>query len=172
MMRLSLYMGLSLLLAACGSDNNDRPVSPVNAAPTLSAIADQSLEANSATDSITFSVTDDITDADALVLTVASDNPDLVPVDAVALGGSGTDRTLIVTPLSDRVGEAIITLRVEDAAAQFAEQSFLVTVVPALTSVDSFVRGVFALDANDEPLEINALEFVQDAGGFDDLLSL
>ena len=173
MLRIILYAALLFGLLACSGNNNGGSgnVIATDAAPTISSVAEQSIEANSATDPISFSVSDDVTPAADLLVSVTSDNHTLVPAGGLSLGGSGADRTLVVTPQADQIGSAVITLQVEDELLQLAEESFVLTVVPAVTSFDSFVRSVFTADANSKPLEINALEFFQDAADFDDLLS-
>ena len=174
MLRIILYSALLFGLLACSGNNNNGGsgnVISTDAAPSISSVSDQSIEANSATDPISFTVSDDVTPAADLRVSATSDNQALVPAGGLSLGGSGADRTLVVTPQADQIGSAVITLQVEDELLQLTEESFVLTVVPAVTSFDSFVRSVFTADANSKPFEINALEFVQDAADFDDLLS-
>jgi Ca2+-binding RTX toxin-like protein len=50
-----------------------------------------------------------LADGDA-ELSLTSDNPALVPTDAVTLGGSGVSRTLAVRPVAGRSGTAVLTV--------------------------------------------------------------
>jgi hypothetical protein len=98
------------------------------AAPTISDIADQSTPANTATAAIPFTVNDADTAATSLVLTATSSNPTLVPVANIVFGGSGSSRTVMVTPASGQVGTATITVKVSDGVLT-ASDTFVVTVV-------------------------------------------
>ena len=164
---------LFLSLAACsngGGNDNANVTEPANTAPQISAIGDQSLEANTAMEAIGFSISDDTTAASQLSVSVTSDNEALLASESLMIEGSGTERTLLITPRPDQLGMVLLTIQVQDEQALAAEESFLLTVVPAITSFDSLLRTVFAADPNSEPVPINALEFSQDAADFSDLL--
>ncbi len=85
-----------------------------NLPPTISAIPTQTIDEDTATGAIPFTVGDEETSATSLLLTSASSNPALVPPAGIVLGGSGANRTITVTPLPDQFGSADITLRVSD----------------------------------------------------------
>ena len=110
---------------------------------------------------------------DNLSFTVMSDNLQLVADDGLVLGGSGTSRSITVSPVIDRTGDAVVTIIVTDAQELSASTSFLVTVDPEVKSLQQFTRETFAAPADSEPELVNAVEFVQDAGGddFADLLA-
>ncbi len=57
-----------------------------------------------------------------------SSNPALVSASGIVLGGSGADRTVMVTPKKYRTGTAVITLTVTDAGGLTATDTFVVTV--------------------------------------------
>ena len=62
-----------------------------------------------------FTITDaDSGDVDRLVFTANSTNVDLVPVANVAVTGTGTSRTLTITPVSGLSGEADVTITASD----------------------------------------------------------
>ncbi len=158
------------LLAACGSDSaGDRQ--PVNQAPTVSAIADNVAVANTSSQPIVFSVDDE--DVSNLAVTVSSDRLQLVPDTGLAIAGSGTVRTLTITPAVDRVGDAMITVIVRDAEGLAASASFLFTVNAESKSMQQFARELFISSEDGEPTFINAVEFAQDADedDFADLLA-
>jgi regulation of enolase protein 1 (concanavalin A-like superfamily) len=68
-------------------------------------------------------------DPAALVLSAVSSNPALAPASGLVFGGSGSSRTLTVTPAADQWGAATITVRVSDGALVTA-RAFALTVTP------------------------------------------
>ena len=92
MLRIILYSALLFGLLACSGNNNNGGsgnVISTDAAPSISSVSDQSIEANSATDPISFTVSDDVTPAADLRVSATSDNQALVPAGGLSLGGSG-----------------------------------------------------------------------------------
>lgn len=171
MLRAMILGSLALLLLGCDGGRNRSPAMSINAAPTITAIADQSVSANSASASITFTVADDTTPAGDLQVSATSEDSDLVADTGLALSGSGADRSLVVAPVAERIGTTTITVEVRDAAGAVAQTSFGLAVTPIVTSFDQFVREVFTDDANGMPRQINVLDFNQDADNFDDLVN-
>ena len=108
------------------------PSGNVNHRPTLSRIADQRTLPGTATTALAFKVSDAETAAAALTVTASSSNPTLLPATAITLGGSGTDRTLTLTPLPGQTGVAAITLTVSDGEKTTAN-AFALTVAPVIT---------------------------------------
>ncbi|MBF0147079.1 MAG: cadherin domain-containing protein [Magnetococcales bacterium] len=107
-------------------------VTAVNDVPTLSSITDTIIDEDKPTRALSFQVGDLDTPASELVVTVASSNADLVPSANLLLSGTGTDRTLTVTPALNRFGEAVITLTAADKVntSQTTTTSFKLTVRP------------------------------------------
>lgn len=105
------------------------PAAPAPAAPTISAIADQTVNQNIATAALPFTVGSTGTAPANLTVTASSSNTALVPNGNIALGGSGADRTVTVTPATGQSGTAAITLTVSDGT-RTATQTFNVTVLP------------------------------------------
>jgi uncharacterized repeat protein (TIGR01451 family) len=103
-------------------------VTPVNDPPEISAIPDQTIDENTSTPALAFSVQDVETPADALSVAPGSSNPLLVPLGNVALAGTGTNRTVTVTPAPNQFGVATITLTVTDTNGGTLPRSFLLTV--------------------------------------------
>jgi hypothetical protein len=99
-----------------------------NNAPTISAIADQSIAQNTSTSSLGFTIGDAETAASKLSLSANSSNPTLVPSSGIKFGGKDADRTVTVTPARGQTGTALITVAVQDAGGLVATTSFLVTV--------------------------------------------
>ena len=158
-----------LLVAGC--DGSGSSPAPINAAPTISAIADQNTTANAQSAAIAFTVTDE--QPSNLSISVSSDNQQAVPDSGLVLGGNDTARSLTITPVIDTLGDAFITIIVSDQAGLLASTSFLLTVVPQQVSTQQFVRTTFAEAETGDPALINALAFDQDADNddFADLLA-
>ena len=89
-----------------------------NTPPTISDIADQSIDQDTATSDIPFTVGDAETSASALTVTGSSSNTTLVPNANITFGGSGAQRTVKVTPASGQAGTATITVTVSDGNTQ------------------------------------------------------
>lgn len=100
------------------------------AAPMISAIADRSTPEGTPAGPITFLVADGEYASSALVVTAASSNTTLVPNGSIALAGTGSSRTVTVTPVAGRSGTADITLTVTDPTGLTATETFTLTVTP------------------------------------------
>lgn len=169
MRKSNLMLGLPILLAAaCSNDNNQRP-DPVNQAPTIAAIGDQTVSANMQSQPIAFSVNDEA--VGQLTFEVLSDNSDLLPVSAITITGSANPLSLIATPSSDRVGDSLITVIATDGEGLSGSTAFLLTVEAQQVSLQQFTRDTFAREPNSEPSLINAIEFTDDAEN-DDFVDL
>ncbi len=107
-------------------------VTPVNDAPTVSAIPNVTIDEDQNTGVRSFTVSDVETAAGSLSVTAASSNTALVPNSNIVLAGSGSTRTIKVTPLPKRSGSATITVRVSDGQ-KTSSRSFTLKVndVPA-----------------------------------------
>ncbi|MBD5781196.1 DUF1349 domain-containing protein [Pelagicoccus sp. NFK12] len=96
-------------------------VTPGNTKPTISAIGDVSIIADSSTGPIPFSIDDALTDPANLALTAESDDPDFVPPSAITFAGSGSNRTIEIRPVAGARGPATITVRVSDGEFEVEE---------------------------------------------------
>ena len=105
-------------------------VGVANKAPTISDITDLTVNEDTATPVLHFTVADKETPAGSLVVTGSSSNPAVVPQDRVVFGGAGADRTLVVTPAFNQFGSAVITVTVRDAGGKEAKDTFVLTVNP------------------------------------------
>ena len=103
-------------------------VNPVNDEPTLQAIGPQTIDEDG-TLGLQFTV-NDIDDVPAdVTVTAESFNQNLVSNASVAVVGTGTTRTLVVTPQSNANGQ--VTIRVAATDGEFtAQQFFTLTVTP------------------------------------------
>ncbi|MFZ5828109.1 MAG: S-layer homology domain-containing protein, partial [Bacillota bacterium] len=121
------------LTASDGSASSSRDILltivDVNDPPTISAIANQSTNEDVPITGIGFVVGDVETSAENLIITVSSDNSTLLPSSSFVLGGTGTNRTLSITPAEDRYGTAGVFITVDDGTDKVV-RTFTVTVNP------------------------------------------
>lgn len=111
-----------------------------NVAPTISTINNQTLLEDTPSASIPFTVSDAETAAGSLGLFFVSSNPALLPTNNIALGGSGNNRTMVLTPVPNASGTSAVTLTVTDGNSGSSNRTFTVTVlasndVPAISSI-------------------------------------
>jgi subtilisin-like proprotein convertase family protein len=113
-----------------------------NTAPTISAPSNQVVVVNNGTGALPFTVGDAETAPSNLVVSVFTSNSVLAPTNQIVLGGNGANRTVAVTPGSNQLGSATISLSVSDGSLT-ASNSFVVTVTPAALTVseNSASRG-------------------------------
>src|SRR5207248_5496241 len=104
-------------------------VNPVHDLPAISFIAD-ALTPEDTTITLPFIVGDVETPPDALVLQANSSNEELISSTDVLFGGSGSNRTVIITPLTNQFGSATITITVTDTDGGTATVDFELTVDP------------------------------------------
>ncbi|HET9268591.1 MAG TPA: hypothetical protein VFO31_10520, partial [Vicinamibacterales bacterium] len=103
-------------------------ITAINGPPTITNIGDQSVFMNSSTGPIAFTISDER--VGTVTLSGSSSNTTLVPNANIVFGGSGTARTVTVTPALNQVGFATITVTVTDAQGGTTSDSFGLTVVP------------------------------------------
>lgn len=97
----------------------------VNDTPTISSIANQTVNENSSLQNISFTVADP--DDSTLAVTATSSDTTLFPSGSISLSGIGGDRRVSVTPAPNQSGTATITLTVSDGVAE-SSTSFTVLV--------------------------------------------
>ncbi|MBI1177908.1 hypothetical protein GC207_10780 [bacterium] len=103
--------------------------------PTISAIAGQSIPANTNTGALSFAVGDDKTLPADLVVTGSSDNQTLVPDANIVFGGSGATRTVTVTPAADQQGQANISVDVNDGSSSSTITFLLKVGAPSVEAI-------------------------------------
>ncbi len=190
--KIAAVLGSAVLAAGCsGGGGGPEPSSPstpaaVNAAPTISAIADQSIDEGGATDVLAFAIGDAETSSDALTVSVSSSNGSVVQADGIELTGTGSDRALMIFPTAEQSGAATITIAVRDAGGAVANSKFELTVAPLLQAQFSgWLRGtVLPRELTANPVgeaveegqslpqveDINRIKVQDDAASFDDLI--
>ncbi|MGZ4975031.1 MAG: lamin tail domain-containing protein, partial [Limisphaerales bacterium] len=126
--------------------------------PTVSSIANQSIDANTSVGPLTFTVNDAETAATSLIVTTTSDNQTLLPNANISVGGSGIVRNITLHPVSGQTGTALVTITVKDTDNMTATSSFNLFVGggPALGIVfsenfDEYADGTSLSFANNSP---------------------
>lgn len=109
-------------------------VLPGNTAPTISSFTNYHTVAGLALGPIDFLVGDKESEAATLVVAATSSNPTLIPDNNIVDSGSGSNRTLTITPALQQTGNAIITVTVSDGELSTNRQ-FAVMVVPSTNVV-------------------------------------
>ena len=87
---------------------------PDNTPPTITTIADQTTSQDTATPPISFTVGDAETAASNLTVYATSADPAFVPTNNIVFGGSDSNRTVTLTPVSGATGTVAITVFVSD----------------------------------------------------------
>lgn len=103
-------------------------VLPTNTAPTITAFPHQYLPVNGATTNIGFTITDLETNPSDLTVNVYAPNSSLLPPAGITLGGSGSSRTLQLTPAANEAGATWVTVVVSDGNLA-ASNSFMLKVL-------------------------------------------
>src|SRR5262249_22153358 len=89
-------------------------VNEFNDPPSLSETAPQFTPENTATAIIPLTISDPETPASRLSLSLFSSDAILVPKGNWLFGGSGSDRSVVIKPGEDQIGQATITITVTD----------------------------------------------------------
>jgi hypothetical protein len=102
--------------------------------PIIAKISDQITMSGMAV-SIPFTLTDIDSPPPALRLSARSSNPSLVPNGNIEFGGNTINRTLTITPGSNQVGTASITLTAVDSEGASTSGTFSLTVIGAVQAL-------------------------------------
>ncbi len=105
--------------------------------PTITSIANQTINQNTSTSALAFTVGDSMFRTNTLIMTGVSCKPSLLPTIRIVFGGTGASRTEIMTPAANQSGRATITLTVTDGGGMTPKTSFTVTVncPPTITAI-------------------------------------
>ncbi len=146
-----------------------------NTPPTMGAIMDATIDENSSTN-LAFTVGDAQTSSGSLAVSGFSSNPALVPHANLVFGGSGSNRTVTITPAPNQSGTATITLAVDDGWFKTV-RTFVLTVThdpnsdidsdgDGLTNADELLLGRNPASASDLAFEFNTDGSFDGWGGF------
>ena len=158
----ALLAATTLVVAACGGGGGDPTPPAANLAPAITAIADRSVDQDTAVGPIDFGISDPESAASALTLTAAVDG-DVFPADGIVLGGSGATRTLTLTPLESATGAGNVTVTLRDPQGLTATRTFRVVVNARAASIREWALTTFAKGEADEATAMNGYTFAQDA---------
>lgn len=100
----------------------------VQGPPFISDLPNRTINENTSTGTVPFILTDAESPADSLTLLKSSSNAALVPEENILLGGSGTNRNLSVTPLSNQSGVTTISIVATDPDGNSTTNQFILTV--------------------------------------------
>src|SRR5207244_6245207 len=105
---------------------------------TTAGIVSQTINVNSATGPLNFTVGDVDTPVDNLTLSVNSSKLALVPTNNIVFGSNGANRTVTVTPAAGETGTATITVSVSDG--QYSVSTSFVVTVSTVSSANSVLQ--------------------------------
>ncbi len=117
---------------ATGSATFHLDVTPVNDAPRISPIADQTTTEGTPTAPFTFTISDVDTPSSGLFITFDSSNSFLAPGEGFSFTGSNGSFTAVIAPRAGATGTSTITIGVTDGQAS-ATRTFVLTVQPRST---------------------------------------
>jgi Bacterial Ig domain len=124
------YIAVDGVSGAVGTVVLNYVLNPPNTPPTISSIAGQTTDEDTPLAGVAFTVNDAQTDSTNLVVIFSSSDPALVPIGNITMSGSGSNRTMAITPVTNQNGTATITLTVADPEGASASSSFVLTVNP------------------------------------------
>ena len=153
------------VVAGCGG------TSAPPSGPRVGALADQVVNQDTTVGPIPLRITDGAAAATGLSVTAMAGDGTLVPASSIVVAGSGTDRTLTLTPAPDQTGTTLVTVTVKDAMGHVATGGFRLTVNPVFAAFTQYATTAFAADANAAPVAVSGLTFVPDADGNVDAFS-
>ena len=154
-------LATAAVLTGCGGGSGSAPMSQ-NMAPILSPLVAQTVNQDTSTPALAFTVSDD-GGVGSVMLSVSSSDATILPAYGLALGGTGGNRTITVTPAEDAVGTANVTVTAVDAQGKTASVMFPVTVSAVSQSIAAYTNSTFALMEGDMPTQVSGFTFVQDA---------
>jgi len=105
-------------------------VLPGNTPPRISGLTNLHTLKNAAFAPFTFRVADSEQALDTLSVTATSSDPTIIPDESISVTGSGADRTVNMAPAFDAVGNAVITITVDDGLAS-TNRTFNAMVLPS-----------------------------------------
>jgi hypothetical protein len=167
---------LATVVAACGGGGgyDDPPQLPAKQAPQIAGLTDQTLPQDTSTTALPFQVSDADSDAASVTVTAQSSDTNVLPAAGIVLGGSGASRTIQITPATEAIGTATITIRAADPDGLVAQQMIRVQVNGVFVSFRAAVSDMFVARENDDERTLSGFTFTLDAdedpSAFDQLL--
>lgn len=155
-------LATAAMVTACGGGGGGSSggPGPQSAAPVVSAIPAQTINQDTSTQALAFTVSGGVGTVNVLV---SSENATLFPPYGLVLGGSGANRTVTVTPAEDASGSARVSVTATDSRGNTTSSIFPVTVNAVSQSIATYTNSTFALMEGDMPVQVSGITFVQDA---------
>ncbi|KPA12837.1 Dystroglycan-type cadherin-like domain protein, partial [Candidatus Magnetomorum sp. HK-1] len=125
-------------------------VTPVNDAPEISQIVDQSMQEDTSSNPIKLTLTDVDSNAENISLTVLSSNTGILANTSIQISGTAANRSLVLTPTANEFGVITITVLATDGS---------------LTTTITFELTIN--DVNDAP----EISDISDQGIYEDMVS-
>jgi hypothetical protein len=117
-------------------------VNNVTASPTITSIPNQTLKMNSSSAKLSFTIADSDSNLTNLIVKAVANNPILLPTNSFLFVGSSSNRNLYVTPATNQVGAAVVTMTVTDESSNQGSSAFTVNVN---NDTNRYVRLVYSL---------------------------
>jgi hypothetical protein len=114
---------------------SDGALLAISGPPVVSAIGDRTIDEDTDTGLIPFTVQDFDTAVETLALQGVSGNPVLVPTAGIVINGTGSNRTVRVTPAANLSGNALISVIVTDTTGAATTNRFTLTVRPVIDAI-------------------------------------
>ena len=158
---------VALCVTSCSSSDSGRgsvvsPPQSGNQAPTIAGLSATTIDAN-ASKTLTIRVTDAESPAADIDLAVAAADPALLPPERIELSGTGTHRSVTLTPSSDASGSTAVTVTATDPEGATSSSVIDVSVVSEPTSTRSLTADVFSKAEDSEPMELTGKGFIPDS---------
>lgn len=127
--------------------------------PTISDVTNRTINQNTDTGAIAFTIGDVHTPATELAMSATSSNTTLLPAENLTFGGSGANRSVTATPVPGQAGSTTVTLTVTDADGGRKSDAFLLT-VNALPVISPLGDRAIAIDTatGDIPFTVSDAE--------------
>jgi hypothetical protein len=138
----------------------------VDAPPVMSGIATNiTIATNSSAGPIAFTIADPDTPLSNLVLRAVSSSPSLIPTNNIVFGGSGSNRTVTLTPLANQNGGATVTIMLTDGYMSVSNvvQLNVLTAPPPPTGLTVVTTGNGAVVTNSWKLTSGVLLYTLSA---------
>jgi uncharacterized repeat protein (TIGR01451 family) len=114
---------------------SDGALLAISGPPVVSAISDRTIDEDTDTGLIPFTVQDFDTAVETMTLQGVSSNPVLVPPAGIVINGTGSNRTVRVTPVANLSGNALISVIVTDTTGAATTNRFTLTVRPVIDGI-------------------------------------
>jgi hypothetical protein len=121
------------------------PLGSSNSPPWISPITNRTVSVDSALEPISFSITDEETPPEKLIIRVDTSNPQLIS--DLRVDGDGTNRLLIARLEGSTSGETLISIRITDEAGATSATTFSITVSPSGSPLPSSFLTIWSFNS-------------------------